>query len=162
MRHHIDSVSLGFRCTKCNFTVSTKQSITAHEIAHHGGILGENIAIESVDSQMSEDPNISNKPEQEIEIESEIEGEKQENDCVSNNVDVEKQPEERHNFDANAFLEVILDDTSQPKPETTDTRFKDAVVMFKDTSLLQSSSELSEWQSARKTKHFFCINCSFR
>lgn len=41
MKHHVDGGPLGvrnaFRCGKCNFTASTKQSITAHEMGHHDG-----------------------------------------------------------------------------------------------------------------------------
>lgn len=39
MKHHVDTVPMSaasaFQCGKCNFTASTKQSITAHEIGHH-------------------------------------------------------------------------------------------------------------------------------
>lgn len=41
MKHHVDGGPAGgrnaFRCGKCNFTASTKQSITAHEMGHHDG-----------------------------------------------------------------------------------------------------------------------------
>lgn len=36
MRHHSDEAFNGFRCQKCNFNATTKQSITAHETNHHG------------------------------------------------------------------------------------------------------------------------------
>lgn len=39
MKHHIDGLPMNattaFKCSKCNFTASTKQSITAHELGHH-------------------------------------------------------------------------------------------------------------------------------
>lgn len=38
MRHHVDNNSnniTGFQCNQCNFTATTKQSITSHKINHH-------------------------------------------------------------------------------------------------------------------------------
>lgn len=38
MKHHTDNKNMGFRCRKCNFTATTKQSISAHELVHHSDL----------------------------------------------------------------------------------------------------------------------------
>lgn len=155
MRHHIDTVSLGFRCKKCNFTVSTKQSITAHEIAHHSGIpLDGNITIKSELTQVTEIPTQLIE-EKILKQENETDNNTNENNAA---VDDNKS-EEENDFDANAFLEVILDDNSQQQPQSECSSSQFNIAIAKQEA---HSTEISEWRKSIKTKYFFCINCSFR
>lgn len=96
MRHHIDSISLGFRCNQCNFTASTKQSITAHEIAHHTGL------------QVKLDSSIQQPLVKQEKVEEK--NEKQQQQEVRNEV---------HDFDPSTFLEVVMGDNFQAKPRTS-------------------------------------------
>lgn len=163
MRHHIDSVSLGFRCKKCNFTVSTKQSITAHEIAHHSGIpIDGNITIKSELTQVIEKPNELIE-EKSLQLENENENNTNDNnDAVADNKDVveDNKSEEENEFDASAFLEVIMDDDSQQQQPQTECNSSQFNVPIAKQEV--HSTEISEWRNSSKSKYFFCINCSFR
>lgn len=153
MRHHIDSMSLGFRCNKCNFTVSTKQSITAHEIAHHSGIpLVGNIAIKSEAIPTKEEPNVAIEQESLKQENEENDNGNNDNDATAADVD-DKQSDEGNDFDANAFLEVVLHDDSQPQPDSS------AIEKLENSSSIEPASE---WRNLHKTKIFYCINCCFR
>lgn len=133
MRHHIDAVSFGFRCNKCNFTASTKQSITAHEIAHHSGLHFE---INSPDTlRATELPSTSTDEHA------------KRNDANENEINRE------NNFDASAFLEVVLDDNCQPKHETESPQLHAVPV---------KQEIVSDHGDSDKTKYFYCINCNFR
>lgn len=158
MRHHIDTVSFGFRCNKCNFTVSTKQSITAHEIAHHSGIpLDGNIIVKSEPTQIKEEP-IETIETKSLGLKEELENDT-ENAISSHIAADDQQSEDGNEFDASAFLEVIMDDTElQSQPKYCTPQFNNGIVNFEKTS----QNNASDWQRERKTKIFYCINCSFR
>lgn len=137
MRHHIDTVSLGFRCNKCNFTASTKQSITAHEIAHHSGLQPQN--------------NLTNKSEtlqlndmESISVKQEVQSE-----------DDDKHAENSSEFDASAFLEVVMNDDGLTEPENN--------CQISELKRKQEhKDDIQDRRKLSKTKCFYCINCNFR
>lgn len=132
MRHHVNHFSLGFRCNKCNFTASTKQSITAHEIAHHSG---PNSQIDTL--QVIEPP---------ITPATIVENEQQTNEDNWKNME-----QDGGDFDASAFLTVVLDDAdTQIEPEN------------RDGPLENSAAIVSEQHNEKKSTTFYCRNCNFR
>lgn len=55
MKHHMDAPAYGsYRCSKCNFTATTKQSITAHEAGHHSDVNEVNME-ENIDVKVNND-----------------------------------------------------------------------------------------------------------
>lgn len=138
MRHHTDTVSFGFRCHKCNFTASTKQSITAHEIAHHNGLNVNNSLTETL--QVSEMTNTLIKEE------------------LKSNDD--KETDDESHFDANQFLEVIMDDNPALKVVETNGISQNFTPEIKIKE--EPAPEFIEQQHPDQTKIFYCINCNFR
>lgn len=141
MRHHTDTMSFGFRCNKCNFTASTKQSITAHEIAHHNGV--------NIHSNLSETLQMT-----------EMEDNLFQNELKPVHIKDIKMEEECH-FDASDFLEVVMDEDSKMKGDMAVDRIKSE--LLKDVKK-EPISETFEPESKHldRTKIFYCINCSFR
>lgn len=123
MRHHTDTISWGFRCKKCNFTASTKQSITAHEIAHHSGL---NSQIDTLQLIVAQQNASMLKNDEKIDE------------------DVSEPMEHDDEFDASAFLSVVLE------KDTNLTLEKEVTT---DDSVLSNSNQ---------TKYFSCKNCNFR
>lgn len=145
MRHHIDTISLGFRCNKCNFTASTKQSITAHEIAHHSGLQPKiNLPIKEESMQINEITNVLIKQEPDENI---LDKQK--------NVDNDEHMETNNEFDPSVFLEVVMNDDTQSKPQD-DCQFNEMNIKQENVDSLQGQRNLP------KNKYFYCINCNYR
>lgn len=172
MKHHVDDISMGFRCNKCNFTVSTKQSITAHEIAHHSGLqLRDNITIKSeIKNESDELPSVSSQP---IEIGLQIKQEICENETNANEVNDEHdkpnnddkingdaQTEDGSDFDASAFLEVVMEDESQPNLTNTISPLENTNVHLKSTPIKRIMT--IETKNSANICYFRCVNCNFR
>lgn len=143
MRHHTDSISLGFRCKKCNFTASTKQSITAHEIAHHSELtefhpsqLITSAVNSAMEGKMSIEQNNVNR---------DSDGDLNEEESTSD-------------FDASDFLEVVLDPAKSKIANSSN--------VLQPTAIVKQESAFQPLQrcppNANKTRIYYCSNCSFR
>ncbi|XP_031639825.1 RE1-silencing transcription factor B-like [Contarinia nasturtii] len=165
MRHHVDNISLGFRCNKCNFTASTKQSITAHEIAHHSGLqLHGNLIIKSETNILPDEvrPSISTaEPQLKQEHFEDNTIDKNDNDTANDNANnADTQTEEGSDFDASDFLEVVMDEESQPTLNNTNFSLESTTVQWKNITIKQEMP--TEPKNSQNTSYFHCVNCNFR
>lgn len=141
MKHHIDGVPINaaaaFKCSKCNFTASTKQSITAHEIGHHDKDKNVAAAAAAV-------PPIQVKMERK---------EDDEDDGAEMPMEEIKTTVKTEPFDVTEFLELVWGDVAK-RGCTMEMKLIDEMEDDEDAGVKEAQLD--------QVKYLLCCNCNFR